>query len=176
MAAPQKQNEIKHAVYHNAPGLPVPLRRAHNTVVGGRKAHFVHAAPRTGLKATPRKALKVLLDQPLSPCVAAPLARVSSAWLLGCKLSDKHENAWQCLQVAKAFPLKNSNLQNKGRYGHLAEDIMTTQHGPDRIFKVLACARVGGGGGGGGACGGVFVFESGDGCVSAVRASVKSKR
>jgi hypothetical protein len=61
MAAPQRQNEIKHAVYHNAPGLPVPLRRAHNTVVGGRKAHLVHAALRTGLKAASRKALKVLL-------------------------------------------------------------------------------------------------------------------
>jgi hypothetical protein len=59
MAVPQKHNEIKHAVYHNAPGLPAPLRRAHKTVVVGRKAHLVHAAPRTGLKAAPRKALKV---------------------------------------------------------------------------------------------------------------------
>jgi hypothetical protein len=64
------------------------------------------------------------------------------------------------MQVAKAFALKNTNLQNKGRYGHLAEDIMTTQHGPDRVFKVLACARVCGCGC---ACVCVCVHKSGDG-------------
>ena len=47
------------------------------------------------------------------------------------------------MQVAKAFPIKNHNLQNKGMYGHLTEDILTTHHGRNRVAKVTsACARV----------------------------------
>jgi len=40
------------------------------------------------------------------------------------------------IQVAKAFPIKNHNLQNHGKYGHMTEDILTTHHGYNHVAKV----------------------------------------
>jgi hypothetical protein len=58
-------------VYHNAPGLPAPLRRAHKTVVGGHKPRFAysklhHVAPHHYAKLhhdAPHKGLKVRVQR-----------------------------------------------------------------------------------------------------------------
>jgi len=44
------------------------------------------------------------------------------------------------IQVAKAFAIKNHNLQNHGNYGHMTESILTTHSGPVHVAKVrMAC-------------------------------------
>lgn len=103
IAAPKQQQKLKHAVYHNAPGLPAPLRRAHKTVVGGHKPRFAYSKLH---HVAPHHYAKLHHDAP-------------------------HKG----LKVAKAFPIKNHNLQNKGMYGHLTEDILTTHHGRNRVAK-----------------------------------------
>jgi len=114
MAAPHHvQHPKKHAVYHNAPGLP--LHRAHKTVVGGHKAVFhpkLHHVTKLGGH---------------KPVFHPKFHHVTKLQHVA-----PHKNG---LKVAKAFPLKNHNLQNHGMYGHMTENILTTHSGPVHVAK-----------------------------------------